>query len=329
VTGTRPAPPEGLDPGPAHDPGPDELRLGDPDRRFYAFAIDGLIAWGLGAAVAVVVARTLWSEGRVVLGVAVVASTVLAVGVVFAVLVGTTGRTPGKWLTGLRVVHTGSDGPIGVGPALLRTLVLALAAVPFGSGLVVLAWTALADREGRRRGWHDHLVSSVVLDARPLPVVVQEQHPGPRHAVNLTALRLGAPRHTAGKPSSAAAPARASRPAARQLWGVDFDSGERVVVDTLVLLGRRPEPRTGEQGARLVVLPTADLSVADTHAHVVVAADGALVVTDRDSASGSTLVRQGLRKPLAPGRPTTLLAGDVVILGDRTMTVTCLSRPVG
>jgi hypothetical protein len=56
-----------------------------------------------------------------------------------------------------------------------------------------------------------------------------------------------------------------------------------------------------------------------------VAADGALVVTDRGSTNGSTLVRKGMPRPLTAGRPTTLLDGDAVTLGDRTMTVVKLS----
>jgi hypothetical protein len=104
-------------------------------------------------------------------------------------------------------------------------------------------------------------------------------------------------------------------------WGLAFDTGEQVVVDTLVLVGRRPEARPGEQGARLVELRSADMSVSKTHAQVVVAADGALVVTDRGSTNGSTLVRQGMPRPLSAGRPTTLVDGDVVALGDRSMTV--------
>ena len=37
---------------------PAELRVADPDRRFYAFAIDRLIAWGIDVAVAVVASQT-------------------------------------------------------------------------------------------------------------------------------------------------------------------------------------------------------------------------------------------------------------------------------
>jgi uncharacterized RDD family membrane protein YckC len=298
-----------------------EIRIADLDRRFYAFAIDRLIAWGIDVAAAVVVGRFLWSRGHVLLGLLALAATVLLVGLVSALLLGTLGATPGKSLLGLRLVHTGSGRPVGAGPAILRTAVVGLAAVPFGFGLAALAWTAVSDTSRLRRGWHDHLVSSVLLDVRPVPVAEEVEDPGPRQVVNLTALRLAPPRRPRpdDRTGSREPVGRVRVPVAT--WALAFDTGERVVVDTLVLVGRRPEPRAGEQGARLVALPSADLSVSQTHAQVVVAADGALVVTDRDSANGSTLVRQGMPRPLTPGRPTTLLEGDVVTIGDRTMTV--------
>jgi hypothetical protein len=153
--------------------------------------------------------------------------------------------------------------------------------------------------------------------------------------VNLTALRLAPARRTPEGESErttvrgdvvvhgAAAEPVAPAPVALSpaTWVLTFDTGERVVVETLVLVGRRPEPRPGEDGARLVALGSADMSVSKTHAQVVVAPDGALVVTDRGSTNGSTLMRKGMARPLTAGRPTTLVAGDVVNLGDRTMTV--------
>jgi len=320
-------------PGPAASvPGPDEVRVADPDRRFYAFAIDRLIAWGIDVAVAVVAWQHLLSRGHVATGVVVTVATVLLVGLAFAFLLGATGATPGMSVTGLRLVHTGTGDPIGVGAAVLRTFVLGLAVVPFGFGLAVLAWTCVADTTRLRRGWHDHLVSAILLDARPAPLVEGVADSVPRHVVNLTALRLAPSRRTPEPPAppTPRVPARhaagphVSTPSARlpaATWGLVLDTGERVVVDTLVLLGRRPEPRPGEQGARLVAVGSADLSVSTTHAEVVVAADRALVVSDRGSAQGSVLVRKGMLRPLPAGRPTTLLEGDVLRLGDRTLTV--------
>jgi uncharacterized RDD family membrane protein YckC len=305
-------------------------RIAEADRRFHAFAVDRLVAWSIDAAVAVVVVRTL-ADDHLLLGIAVIAATVLAVGLLFAVLQGSTGRTPGKSLTGLRLVDTVTERPIGARRAVLRGLVLGLAAVPFGFGLAALAWTSLADRSRLRRGWHDRLVSSIVVDVRPEPVVETPADEGPRHVVNLTAMRLAPAHRLVGAVEPHPVPTRPPRHAAPRswlpaevpgaAWVVGFDSGERVDVDTLLLIGRSPDPRLGEQGARLVTVPSADLSVSKTHLEAVVAGDGALVVTDRGSTNGSTLVRRGTPRHLSPGRATTLLEGDVVIFGDRRMQV--------
>jgi uncharacterized RDD family membrane protein YckC len=300
-------------------------RVAETDRRFHAFVVDRLIAWSFDLAAVVVAQHYLLSRGHVLAGALLVAATVLVVGGVFAVLLGLTGSTPGKALCGLRVVDTRTGRPIGVGPALVRTSIVGAATVPFGLGLAALAWTALADPGHLGRAWHDRRVSSLVVDRRPLAVVAESDESGPRAVVNLTAMRLVPARRT---PLTAAvtAPTAVSAPAEEPVWGLVFDTGERVRVDTSVLIGRRPEPRAGEQDARLVGLPSSDLSVSATHARVVVTSDGTLVVTDLGSANGSVLRRQGVAKPLSGGRAATLLDGDVVYLGDRTMTVVRIGR---
>ena len=105
-------------------------------------------------------------------------------------------------------------------------------------------------------------------------------------------------------------------------WLLSFDTGERVAVDGPVLVGRRPSARPGEAVRHLVALPSQDMSLSKTHAQVGVAVDGALVVMDRGSTNGSVLTRQGVSRPLSGGKPTTLLEGDVVRFGDRSMEVT-------
>jgi pSer/pThr/pTyr-binding forkhead associated (FHA) protein len=102
---------------------------------------------------------------------------------------------------------------------------------------------------------------------------------------------------------------------------VSFDSGEAFVVEGLALVGRRPEPRPGEPVRHVVPLRSSDMSLSKTHAQFQVAPDGALVVMDRGSTNGSFVVRGGMSKSLTPGRPSTLLAGDVVRFGDRMMRV--------
>ena len=110
-------------------------------------------------------------------------------------------------------------------------------------------------------------------------------------------------------------------PPAGPRWRVTFDNGETFVVEGLALVGRRPEPRSGEQVHHLVPLSSVDMSVSKTHAQVGPAPDGVLVVMDRGSTNGSVLIRQGVSRPLAAGKPATLVDGDTVSFGDRQMSV--------
>jgi pSer/pThr/pTyr-binding forkhead associated (FHA) protein len=104
-------------------------------------------------------------------------------------------------------------------------------------------------------------------------------------------------------------------------WKVAFDTGEAFAVEGLAVVGRRPEPRPEEPVRHVVPLRSSDMSLSKTHAQFQVAPDGALVVMDRGSTNGSYVIRGGLSKALVPGRPSTLLAGDEVRFGDRTMRV--------
>lgn len=141
--------------------------------------------------------------------------------------------------------------------------------------------------------------------AAPPAVVVPPPVPAPA----LTAPAATAP--------AAAAPVQ---PQAAQ-WRVTFDSGETFVVEGLALVGRKPEPRAGEPVRHVVPLRSSDMSLSKTHAQFQVAPDGALVVMDRGSTNGSFVVRGGMSKSLTPGRPSTLLDGDLVRFGDRAMRV--------
>lgn len=330
------------------------------DRRFYAYALDRLVAWPL-LALAAWFGWGLATDGSWLPGLALVLGVGLLVTVVLGLLVGLRGGTPGKAVLGLRVVGVETGQPLGAGPGVLRTLVLALAGLPtLGLGVATLAQTAVLDPGRRRRGWHDRLTGAVVVDVRP----AAERGPddlapaAPQQVVNLTAMRLAPPAARATQPPAptparraepapepvpapAAAPAptgetdlertqvrgipavgrHAAAPSAPAGWQVAFDSGEQLVVDGVALLGRRPEGRPGEAVHHLVPLRSEDMSVSKTHAQLHVSADGSLVVTDRGSTNGSALLRSGVARELPPGKPTTLLDGDVVRFGDRSMTV--------
>jgi len=329
------------------------------DRRFYAFMVDRLIAWTLVAAACWAAYELFWTDDQTWPGVALVAVVVVAVWVGFAVALGVVGTTPGKAAVGVRAVHVGTGTPIGFGRALLRGLVLGVATIPtFGIGLATLAWTAVADPTHRRRGWHDRVAHSVVVDLRPEPTVLEEADSGPRHVVNLTAMRLvpappqpaapAAPRRAPRTPVAATPPPAPAAPdpapgssalgvpesqrtvrrspvvtptGVEAGWLLAFDTGEKVPVDGVVLVGRRPSARPGEAVRHLVALPSQDMSLSKTHAQIGVAGDGALVVMDRGSTNGSVLTRQGVSRPLSGGKPTTLLEGDLVRFGDRSMEV--------
>jgi uncharacterized RDD family membrane protein YckC len=179
----------------ALDPGTEELTtehlVGGPDRRFYAFVLDRLLAWGLYAVAAWAAYTYLIEPGQLWAGVAVIAGTVLLVWLLTGLGVGLRGISPGKAMVGLRVLSAEDARPIGVQRALLRTLVLGVATLPtVGFGAAALAWTAMMDPSGWRRGWHDLRSGSLVVDVRPVPVVEEPEVEAPRQVVNLTAMRL-------------------------------------------------------------------------------------------------------------------------------------------
>ena len=73
----------------------------------------------------------------------------------FALSTDLTGRTPGKWLMGLRVVRTGG-GDVTLGKSLLRSLGYIVSLIPLGAGFL---WVLVDDE---RRGWHDHMAGTKV-----------------------------------------------------------------------------------------------------------------------------------------------------------------------
>ncbi|MEI7054587.1 RDD family protein [Nocardioides sp. CCNWLW239] len=374
-----------------------EAAIAEPDRRFYAFAIDRVIAWAIFAAAGFVAWLLFFRNGEPLLGVALIAGVVLVVWLVGTILTGSGGKTPGKMALGLRVVSddSGAAGrPIGVGKAFVRQALLGLCTIPtLGIGTATFAWVAAMDDRGRRQGWHDRRAGSVVVDVRPPPVVeAEEEAPAPRRIVNLTTMRLkqaeatpdraerpqtpAAPTQSAAaqaeaqaaqtqvpspiarqtppapvppapapptpappapvaptptppapsvpvavQPSPPAPPAPAPQPVVTARWRVTFDTGQSFVVEGLAIVGRGPEPRPGEEVAHRVALSSSDMSLSKTHAQFQVAADGTLVVMDRGSTNGTTLIRKGAARALGARRPAALVHGDKVKFGDRTMDV--------
>ncbi len=180
-------------PGPASlaspSPGSPSLPSADPERRATAFAVDRLIGWGVAAGVAYAAWRL--ADLGVPSAITVFAGTVVVLGLIAAVVLGTTGLSPAKAMLGLRVVRRSDGRPVGVLPALGRTVVLGLAGLPtLGLGAATLGWSAAMDPTGKRRALHDRIGDAVVVDTRPPSMIEPVAAEAPQPVVNLTALRL-------------------------------------------------------------------------------------------------------------------------------------------
>jgi len=188
---------------------PAPLVVAEPDRRFYAFVLDRLIAWVVYAVAALGAWALFFRHGQTLAGVGLIAVGVLVVWFVGALLTGVGGATPGKSATGLKVVSATTGRPIGLAKALVRQGLLGVVTVPtLGIGTAALAWMAAMDSTGHRRGWHDRIADSVVVDVRPAPQAAPEAEvPAPRRIVNLTAMRL---MPTPAEPEPVAPPRRES-----------------------------------------------------------------------------------------------------------------------
>lgn len=71
------------------------------------------------------------------------------------------GTTPGKWLVGLKVVRHGTHEPLSRGRHVLRFLAYIPACAPLMLGMLWIGFNK------QRRGWHDYIADTVVLNLRP------------------------------------------------------------------------------------------------------------------------------------------------------------------
>jgi uncharacterized RDD family membrane protein YckC len=143
--------------------------------RAIAFAVDAAAINVIAFAVAGIVALVLsvlsvpdWLEA-VLLAVAGVLFLLWTIGY-FATFWSTTGQTPGDRLMRIRVCRGDTLEPIGFGRAVMRLGYLTLAAIPLLAGFLPILF------DDRRRGLHDMLAGTVVVNAPKEPVAVS---PGP------------------------------------------------------------------------------------------------------------------------------------------------------
>jgi uncharacterized RDD family membrane protein YckC len=92
------------------------------------------------------------------------------------VLAGLTGKTVGKWTTGLRLER--SDGRVpGIGRAALRHLVgYPLSLVPFGLGFLIVTVSPTG------RALHDYIAGTIVVRRSGAPMVAPARRPRPQGA---------------------------------------------------------------------------------------------------------------------------------------------------
>ena len=94
----------------------------------------------------------------------------------FGVLAGLTGRTIGKWTTGLRI-ETLDGGTPGIGRALLRHVIgYPLSILPFGLGFLIVTVNSSG------RGLHDFLAGTIVVRPHSTPVVASVRKSRPQGA---------------------------------------------------------------------------------------------------------------------------------------------------
>lgn len=151
---------------PAEEEGPAPgIKFAGHGARLVAYIIDTIIVTALMIAVALVM-------GALVTGAAVSGSAGLAVGggllLVLAVIAVTFlyfpffwargGQTPGMKVFGIRIVRDRDGGPISGGQAFLRLLGYFVNGVVFYVGYV---WILI---DKRRRGWHDLIAGTVVIE---------------------------------------------------------------------------------------------------------------------------------------------------------------------
>jgi uncharacterized RDD family membrane protein YckC len=107
-----------------------------------------------------------------------------------------------------------------------------------------------------------------------------------------------------------------------QDWSILLDDGRRIAVEGLVLLGRNPQPKAGEEDAQLIKIADETRTVSKSHLAVGVDAGGVYVV-DRGSTNGSTVsTTNGMSSRCRPGEMVRVGDGAIVSIGDHWIEIT-------
>jgi uncharacterized RDD family membrane protein YckC len=107
-----------------------------------------------------------------------------------------------------------------------------------------------------------------------------------------------------------------------QDWSILLDDGRRIAVEGLVLLGRNPQPKAGEEDAQLIKIADETRTVSKSHLAVGVDAGGVYIV-DRGSTNGSTVsTTNGMSSRCRPGEMVRVGDGAIVSIGDHWLEIT-------
>ena len=100
-----------------------------------------------------------------------------------------------------------------------------------------------------------------------------------------------------------------------------LDDGREIDVSGLVLLGRNPQPRPGEDDAVLIKVADETRTVSKTHLALSVDANG-MYVMDRGSTNGSTLTNaKGVSSYCSAGDVVPVADGNIVSFGDHWLEI--------
>jgi uncharacterized RDD family membrane protein YckC len=122
--------------------------------------------------------------------------------------------------------------------------------------------------------------------------------------------------------SFAAETALAGRSPYVQNWSILLDDGRRIPLEGLVLLGRNPQPKAGEEDAQLIKIADETRTVSKSHLAVGVDAGGVYVV-DRGSTNGSTVsTTNGMSERCKAGEMVRVGEGAIISIGDHWLEIT-------
>jgi len=107
-----------------------------------------------------------------------------------------------------------------------------------------------------------------------------------------------------------------------QEWSILLDDGRRIALDGLVLLGRNPQPKAGEEDAQLIKIADETRTVSKSHLAVGVDSGGVYVV-DRGSTNGSTVsTTNGMSARCKAGEMVRVGEGAIISIGDHWLEIT-------